>query len=29
VLTVNLELEQTPTVSSLLGTTPSLQNSSK
>jgi len=29
VLTVNLELEQTPTVSSLLGTRPSLQNSSK
>jgi hypothetical protein len=29
VLTVNLELEQTPTVGSLLGTTPSLQNSSK
>jgi hypothetical protein len=29
VLTVNLELEQTPTVGSLLGTTPSIQNSSK
>jgi hypothetical protein len=29
VLTVNLELEETPTVSSLLGTRPSLQNSSK
>ena len=29
VLTVNLELEQTPTVGSLLGTRPSLQNSSK
>lgn len=29
VLTVNLELEQTPTVGSLLGTSPSFQNSSK
>jgi hypothetical protein len=29
VLTVNLELQETPTVSSLLGTRPSLQNSSK
>jgi hypothetical protein len=29
VLTVNLELEQTPTVSSLLGSGPSFQNSSK
>jgi hypothetical protein len=29
VLTVNLDLEETPTVGSLLGTTPSFQNSSK